>query len=116
MIFASRVFWPGGRHGNSLQYSCLENPYGESCLVGYSPSSQKESNIAQPSTGPSSRDDAVPVIERVHPLGGLMNNLVSHNRLLQSRDSKKRQIMAKSLLAFNPYGEELSWKVINETV
>ena len=73
-------------------------------------------DAAQPSTGPSSRDDAVPVIERVHPLGGLMNNLVSHNRLLQSRDSKKRQIMAKSLLAFNPYGEELSWKVINETV
>lgn len=73
-------------------------------------------DAAQPSTGPSSRDDAVPVIERVHPLGGLMNNLISHNRLLQSRDSKKRQIMAKSLLAFNPYGEELSWKVINETV
>lgn len=73
-------------------------------------------DAAQPSTGPSSHDEAMPVIERVHPLGGLMNNLISHNRLLQSRDSKKRKIMAKSLLAFNPYGEELSWKVINETV
>ena len=28
---------PGGGHGNPLQYSCLENPYGERSLVGYSP-------------------------------------------------------------------------------
>ena len=27
---------PGGRHGNPLQYSCLEKPHGKS-LVGYSP-------------------------------------------------------------------------------
>ena len=26
---------PGGRHGNSLQYSCLENPHGQRSLVGY---------------------------------------------------------------------------------
>lgn len=73
-------------------------------------------DAAPPSTGPSSHDDAVPVIERVHPLGGLMNKLISYNWLLHSRDSKKRKIKAKSLPAFNPYGEELSWKVINETV
>ena len=24
-------------HGNPLQYSCLENPRGQRCLVGYSP-------------------------------------------------------------------------------
>ena len=36
-------------------------------------------DAAPPSTGPSSHDDAVPVIERVHPLGGLMNKLISHN-------------------------------------
>lgn len=71
---------------------------------------------AQPSTGPSFHGDAVPVIERVHPLGGLMDNMISHDQLLHSRDSKKRQIKAKSLPAFNPCGEELSWKVINETV
>ena len=29
---------PGGRHGNPLQYSSLENPTDrEKCLVGYSP-------------------------------------------------------------------------------
>jgi len=28
---------PGGRHGNPLQYSCLENPHGQRSLVGYSP-------------------------------------------------------------------------------
>ena len=31
----------GGRHGNPLQYSCLENPHGQS-LVGYSPWSRKD--------------------------------------------------------------------------
>ena len=28
---------PGGSHGNPLQYSCLENPYGQRSLAGYSP-------------------------------------------------------------------------------
>ena len=28
---------PGGRHGKSLQYSCLENPHGQRSLAGYSP-------------------------------------------------------------------------------
>ena len=28
---------PGGGHGNLLQDSCLENPYGQRSLVGYSP-------------------------------------------------------------------------------
>ena len=27
---------PGGKHGNTLQYSCLENPHGQRSLVGYS--------------------------------------------------------------------------------
>ena len=34
---------PGGGHGNSLQYSCLENPQGQGSLEGYSPRSPKES-------------------------------------------------------------------------
>ena len=34
---------PGGGHGNPLQYSCLENPYGQRSLVGYSPCGGKES-------------------------------------------------------------------------
>ena len=28
---------PEGGHGNPLQYSCLNNPYGQRSLVGYSP-------------------------------------------------------------------------------
>ena len=28
---------PGGGHGNLLQYSCLENPYGHRSLAGYHP-------------------------------------------------------------------------------
>ena len=32
----------GGGHGNPLQYSCLENPHGQRCLVGYSPWGHKE--------------------------------------------------------------------------
>ena len=33
--------WEGG-HGNTLQYSCLENPHGQKSLSGYSPWSRKE--------------------------------------------------------------------------
>ena len=29
--------FPGGGHGNPIQYSCLENPHGQRSLVGYSP-------------------------------------------------------------------------------
>ena len=32
----------GGGHGNSLQYSCLENPHGQRRLMGYSPWGCKE--------------------------------------------------------------------------
>ena len=35
---------PGGRHGNLLQYSCLENPHGQRSLVGYS---HKESDTTE---------------------------------------------------------------------
>ena len=34
--------FPGGGRGNSLQYSCLENPHGQRSLEGYSPWSCKE--------------------------------------------------------------------------
>ena len=38
---------PGGEHGNPLQYSCLENPYGQRSLVGYSPWGRKESDTTE---------------------------------------------------------------------
>ena len=34
---------PGGRHGNPLQYSCLENPLGQRSLVGSSPWGHRKS-------------------------------------------------------------------------
>ena len=33
---------PGGGHGNSLQYSCLENLHGQRSLARYSPRGHKE--------------------------------------------------------------------------
>jgi len=38
---------PGGRHFNPLQYSRLENPHGQRCLVGYSPWCRKESDMTE---------------------------------------------------------------------
>ena len=35
---------PGVGHGNPLQYSCLENPYGQRNLASYSPWGSKESD------------------------------------------------------------------------
>ena len=34
--------FPGGGHGNPLQYSCLENPHGQRSLAGYSSWGHKE--------------------------------------------------------------------------
>ena len=39
--------FPGGAHGNPLQYSCLENPHGQRNLVGYSPWSRKELDMTE---------------------------------------------------------------------
>ena len=33
---------PGQRHGNPLQYSCLENPHGQRSLAAHSPWGHKE--------------------------------------------------------------------------
>ena len=38
---------PGGRHGNPLQYSCLENSHGLRSLVGYSPQGCKEADMTE---------------------------------------------------------------------
>ena len=39
--------FPGGGHGNPLQYSCLENPRGQRSLAGYSPWGHKESDTTE---------------------------------------------------------------------
>ena len=38
---------PAGGHGNSLQYSCLENPHGQRSLAGYSPWDCKELDMTE---------------------------------------------------------------------
>ena len=38
---------PGGRHGNPLQYSCLENPHGQRSLASYSPWGRKELDVTE---------------------------------------------------------------------
>ena len=41
------VRWPGGGHGNPLQYSYLENPRGQRSLAGYSPWGRKEADMTE---------------------------------------------------------------------
>ena len=46
-IWVQSLGWeasPKEENGNPLQYSCLENPYGQRSLVGYSPWGRKESD------------------------------------------------------------------------
>ena len=38
---------PGGGHGNSLQYPCLENPHAQRSLEGCSPTGRKESDMTE---------------------------------------------------------------------
>ena len=39
--------YPGGGHGNPLQFSCLESPQGQRNMVGYSPWGHKESDMTE---------------------------------------------------------------------
>ena len=38
---------PGVGHGNPLQYSCLENPYGQRSLMGSAPWGDKDSDTTE---------------------------------------------------------------------
>ena len=38
---------PVGGHGNSFQYSCLENPHGQRSLTGYSPWGCKKADTTE---------------------------------------------------------------------
>ena len=38
---------PGGKNGNPLQYSCLENPHGQRSLMGNHPWGLKELDTAE---------------------------------------------------------------------
>ena len=39
--------FPGGEHGNPLQYPCLENPHGKQSLAGYRSWGHKESDMTE---------------------------------------------------------------------
>ena len=43
--WVGKIPWRG--HGNPLQYSCLENPYGQRSLADYSPGGGKESDTTE---------------------------------------------------------------------
>ena len=55
---------PEGKHGNPLQYSCLENPHGQRNLMCYSPWGHKESD-----EGTTRRGTATPVHRPQRPAG-----------------------------------------------
>ena len=38
---------PGGGHGSTLQYSCLESPHGQRAMVGYSPRGHREPGMTE---------------------------------------------------------------------
>ena len=38
---------PGGGHGNTLPYDCLENPHGQRSLAGYNPRGHKELEMTE---------------------------------------------------------------------
>ena len=44
--------YPGGGHGNPLQYSCLENPVDRGAWGGYSPCGRKELDATKQLTIP----------------------------------------------------------------
>ena len=61
---------PGGGHGNSLQYFCLENPHGQKSLTGYSPWSRKVRHdwVTKQSTHPL-------ILSASSPLGSIVIKL-----------------------------------------
>ena len=60
---------PGRRHGNPLQYSCLENPHGQRSLAGYSLWGHKELDTTEATghtrTGASRQLDPAPRVDQV---------------------------------------------------
>ena len=70
--------FPGGGHGNPLQYSCLENRHGQRSLVGYSPWGGKEWDTTE-QVSTAVQMDSLPS----EPPGKAKNTRVSGLSLLQ---------------------------------
>ena len=62
--------FPAGGHGNPLQYSYWENPYGQRSLVGYSPWSHKEPDMTERLS--TAQHSISHLYQRSDPLSGLL--------------------------------------------
>ena len=71
---------PGGGHGNSLQYTCLENPHGQRSPAGYSPWGHKESD-AQSSCFRSCQPETMNLILGIVYVSARAAITKSHHRL-----------------------------------
>ena len=65
----------GEGHGNPFQYSCLENPYGQRSLEGYSPWGCKESDTTE-RLSTAKRSTALPCI--VQKQGTFLNLRITY--------------------------------------
>ena len=61
--------FPGGGHGNPLQYSCLENPHGQKILVGCSSWGRKESDTTEQLSTTQHTVQTENVVSRAEALG-----------------------------------------------
>ena len=77
---------PGGGHGDPLQYSCLENPHRQRCLVSYSPWGHKESDRSEQSEHSTVKGRAL----RVRCGGGLWDVFANANQEMASDRFKFR--------------------------
>ena len=76
---------PGGGHGISLQYSCMENPYGQRSLVGYSSCGRKELDMSERlSTALLSKDSSIYAIDVINHI----NKLKDKNHTITSIDAE----------------------------
>ena len=77
---------PGGGQGDPLQYSCLENPRRQRCLVSYSPWGHKESDRSEQSEHSTVKGRAL----RVRCGGGLWDVFADANQEMASDRFKFR--------------------------
>ena len=72
---------PGRRHGNPLQYSCLENPHGQRNPVDYNPWGCKESDITEHLNTAQKVSSPSPLVPSVPARIGLPHHLLFDSSL-----------------------------------
>ena len=66
--------FPGGGHGNPVQYSCLENPYGQRSLAGFSPWGGKELDTTE-----ATSHALILLIQYISHIYGNLNSMIWRN-------------------------------------